>query len=108
MWAMRVMAALALAGCATTEGFERKLQSWVGQSSQALYQSWGIPGRTFQMPDGSTAAEYLYVGGTFVTVIPVGQYAFAQANTTWCKTTFFINQEGWVGSWRWEGNACRG
>jgi hypothetical protein len=45
-------AVLLLTACASTRGYERALDSWVGSDINQLIESWGPPTQTYPMPDG--------------------------------------------------------
>jgi len=92
-----------LLGCATTRGYEKILQSWIGHDVNELIQSWGPPANVYKLPNGSTMYTWWFDGGTVA--MPIGNMAYAVKR--YCKTTFVVNQQGIIKSWRWEGNACR-
>ena len=125
-----VMAVLA-SGCATTAKYEAKLNSWVGQSEDALIASWGVPDKQYRMGDGKKAIAYLrkdtlQTGGYTYTEPQttyhsgtVGDQAYSGTSTTYvektepvhkyklfCKTSFIIDNSGRVVSWHHEGNNC--
>src|SRR5579859_4206971 len=116
---MKIKAALLcllLAGCATTEKYEAKLNSWVGADMNALVNSWGYPSSSFSAPDGNTV--YVYDSrGSYTT--PTSYQTTYQANTLtggvdattvqrggqtfnyWCTTYFEVDAEKKIVSWRW-------
>ena len=50
---MRIfMFVLLLTGCATTAGYEKILNSWVGDNADHLVSSWGPPASSYQLTDG--------------------------------------------------------
>ena len=68
----------AVAGCATTAGYENVLSSWVGQSADRLMSSWGAPANTTQLSDGGKVLEYsnqrnVEIGG-YTTTVPQTTY----------------------------------
>lgn len=118
----------ALAGCATTENYEKILQTWVGEHVDALVASWGPPDSSFDLASGGKVITYeetrnVYIPGsshsipiTHVSRNPDGSIV---TSTTYlqhhtpdqnyqksCKTSFTINGDGVVMEWNWEGNDC--
>lgn len=120
-----------MSGCATVAKYEAKLNTWVGASEDALISAWGVPDKVYQMRDGKKAIEFrrketvqtggytyttpqtTYESGTIgdksysgtsttyvVTTEPVRKYR------TYCKTSFIIDANAKVISWRHEGNDC--
>jgi len=47
-----------LAGCATTAGYEALLQTWVGDSTDHLVSSWGVPQQEYRQNGGGTVLQY--------------------------------------------------
>lgn len=92
-----------LAGCATTAGYERSLEGWVGKSIDDVVAAWGAPANTQPLPSGSVAYQWRWTGETRL----VDGLSGATAVTAWCNTTFLADREGVVRRWQWEGNSCR-
>jgi hypothetical protein len=120
-----------LSGCATTAKYEAKLNNWIGASEDSLVAAWGVPNKTYNLPDGKKAIEYVHKE-----TIQSGGYSYATPQTTYqsgtignkpysgtstsyviettpvqnyklsCKTSFIINNSGKVESWHHEGNDC--
>lgn len=90
-------------GCATTAGYEKVLQTWKGHDVNELIQKWGPPSDVFKLPNNSVMYTWLYDGGAVA--IPIGKIAYAMRR--YCKTTFTVDEQGIIQTWRWEGNACR-
>lgn len=122
---------LGLYGCATTAKYEAKLDSWVGASENSLIASWGVPDKTYDMRDGKKAVEYVHKntvrspGYTYTTPRTVyqtgtiGDKPYSGTSTVYvtetvppqkyklsCKTSFVIDSNGKIESWRYEGNNC--
>src|SRR5712691_308998 len=115
-----LLIAVLVAGCATTENYEKMLASWIGASEDQLVSVWGPPDRVYN----TDSSKYLtfarsaqgYVPGTAPSYQSqiIGNQVFTQqvggspgfAFTRQCITTFTITNER-VSSWRWEGNACK-
>lgn len=49
---------LALSACATTSGYEAVLQTWVGDSSDHLISSWGVPQQQYHLASGGAVLQY--------------------------------------------------
>ncbi len=115
------MLAATMIGCATQEGYEKILSSYVGSSEASLLAQWGPPDQAYSS-DAST--KYLtysksqsgYVPGVpptyqtscsfgFCTTVPIGGSS-GYSYTDTCKTSFKI-VGGTITSWRYQGNACR-
>ena len=122
---------LGLCGCATTAKYEAKLNNWIGASEDSLVASWGVPNKTYKMPDGKKAMEYVHKetvqSGGYTYATPqttyrsgtIGNKSYSGTSTTYvtqaepiqkyklsCKTSFMINSSGKVESWHHEGNDC--
>jgi predicted small secreted protein len=110
---------LILSGCATTQGYEQKVNSWMGLSESQLIRSWGVPQQTFTS-EGSRYFVYnssrnVYLPGTTPTYTAniVGNIAYinsyggsAPQNLNFsCSTTFQLKNHKVV-SWRFKGNDC--
>jgi len=94
---------LFLAGCSTTRGYERVLNSWMGSNVNSLIQSWGPPSGVYNLPNGD--AMYTWFDSYGAMAMPIGNMAYAVNRS--CKTTFTADSNGRIISWRYEGNACR-
>ena len=126
-----LMLCLGMFGCASTAKYEAKLNNWIGVSEDSLVASWGVPNKTYNMPDGKKAMEYVHketvqTGGyTYTTPEStyqsgtIGNKPYSGTSTTnvtetvpvqnyklSCKTTFIINNSGKVESWSHDGNNC--
>ena len=118
-------------GCATTAKYEAKLRTWVGHSEDSLIASWGAPQSVYTMASGKRVIEYAQG-----TTVPIGGYTYTKPQTTyhsgmvggslysgtstqyvteqtptynmqvWCKTSFIMDSNGTIESWRWSGNNC--
>lgn len=83
------------------EQYQRVLDSYVGHSSEQLISSWGIPTNEYSF-SGKKLIEYSKNGGAVA--IPVGSMAYASSLS--CKTTFTVDENGVILSYKWEGNWC--
>ena len=117
---MLAVLALSTAACVSTEEYEKKLTSWVGQSEMSLISSWGPPTRAYEtggtkfltwsssgsmtLP-GQQPTYYTNVIGNTAYTTAVGGSSPTTINLN-CETTFTI-AGGIVQSWRWQGNNCR-
>jgi len=123
--------AILLSGCATTAKYEALLNTWTGCSEESLIASWGTPQNEYHMSNGKKVIEYARGAN-----VPIGGYSYTEPQTTyhqgwignrgyggtsttyvtkttpvynipvWCKTSFIIDSNGRIESWRWEGNNC--
>lgn len=99
---------LSLAGCATTAGYEKILQSWVGADADRLVASWGAPAQTYSMSNGKLLTFVSDQGASgFTQYNPYLNMSQTSVQSNYCKTTFEIDSLNTVKSWRWEGNTCR-
>ena len=126
---------LILAGCQSTENYEKILDTWVGSHVDSLVLSWGPPQGSFKLSNGKTVLEYgdartVQMGGYTVTTPkttyqsgtvygPGGYGTYSGTSTTyvteqtptynlnlWCKTRFIAGSNGIIETWSWEGNDC--
>jgi hypothetical protein len=49
---------MSIGGCATTDGYEAILNSWVGDTSDHLVSVWGVPSREYDLGNGGKTLEY--------------------------------------------------
>ena len=128
--AYSLLIALALAGCATTAGYEQILKSYMGVHVDYLVSRLGPPDNSYTLSDGGQVLEYFrssivpisytvpnttYHTGTVAG--PGGVAAYQGTSTNYvtqtttlnvsCRTTFTTNSDGRVISWKWQGNGCR-
>jgi hypothetical protein len=109
-----------LAACATTEGFEKILDSWVGAQEIDLVRSWGPPVRSYEAGGRKFIAyeshhnEYVPgVAPTYKTTVignsvrtkPVGGSPAMNIAKS-CTTTFELEGSKVV-SWTHKGNDCK-
>jgi hypothetical protein len=71
MRVLPVLAALALAACATPAGFDARMQSLVGTTEGDLVQQIGIPDGDFTTPDGRRFLQYERLGTAAPSAAPV-------------------------------------
>lgn len=106
-----VIASMLLAGlgCATTGGFKRQMDTWLGGDVNHAMTQWGPPSSSFSMPNGNSQYTWLYVGNTVVTT-SYNQYLNmiqTGAVTYWCQVTLTAERTGRIAAWNARGNACR-
>ena len=109
-----------ISGCATTAGYKKVVNSWVGHSELELIRSWGAPQQTYES-GGSKFLVYnssrnVYLPGTAptytTTVIGNTAYTNSSGGTSAqnlhfsCQTTFEVRNEKII-SWRFRGNDCK-
>jgi len=93
-----LIAAVALSGCATTSGYEKKLALFNGISESDLIMLLGTPHQVYETGD-----RKFLTYSRFVTV-PAAQGSIE--NTKSCQTTFEVEKGIVIGS-TWKGNACK-
>jgi hypothetical protein len=71
MRALPLLAALALAACATGAGFDARMQSLVGVTEGDLVQRIGIPDGDFATPEGRRFLQYERLGTAAPSAAPV-------------------------------------
>lgn len=114
-----IVGAIALSACATTAGYEKVLNSWVGSQELDLVRSWGPPAQAYEA-GGSKFLLYssqrnVYIPGVAPTlrtsVIGTTAYTTAVGGSPAsniskaCVTTFeLVNSR--VASWSYKGNDC--
>ncbi len=112
-------AAMALAGCQTTENYQFTLDTFAGATELALIQQWGPPLRVFESgghrflvyyeqqtvtnPGTAATTTTTVNGNTVVTTTTAGT---APTTTTYTCTTTFELDRGLVIRSRFEGNNC--
>ena len=133
MQALVIIAALTLLfGCATTEKYERKLSSMVGQTEAQLLSGWGEPQKIKELANGDRLLSYRQThteqtGGMllnqssnyntgritsdFRSATTNSPRSFAMPTTptkdiTLSCTTHFTIHQGVVQAFHWEGDDC--
>lgn len=117
---LAIFAVFALSGCATTAGYEKVLNSWVGAQEIDLVRSWGPPvqvyeaaGRKFTvysakrnvyLPGTSPTYQTNVIGNTAYTTAVGGSPAMNIGMS--CMTTFELEGSRVV-SWTYKGNDCK-
>ena len=117
---LAIFAVFALSGCATTAGYEKVLNSWVGAQEIDLVRSWGPPvqvyeagGRKFTvysakrnvyLPGTSPTYQTNVIGNTAYTTAVGGSPAMNLGMS--CMTTFELEGSRVV-SWTYKGNDCK-
>jgi hypothetical protein len=109
-----------LIGCATTENYEKILQSTIGKSEKALVGAWGIPQGSYEnegvryltysrsesgvIPGQPARANTVMIGGKSYTNTVGGAPAIGYTNA--CTTIFRIENKVVV-SYEFKGNDCK-
>ena len=113
-------ATVLLSACATTAGYEKLLNSWVGVQEVDLVRSWGPPmqayeagGRKFILYSSQRNVFIPGVAPTYQTRV-VGNTAYTSAvggspamNVGMACVTTFELENSRVVSWSWKGNDCK-
>ncbi len=97
-----------VAGCATTRGYEARLEKWVGRSSATLVAKWGEPAQTIPLENGRRILEYRRTDeehGLADTPRQVAAEARG-APPVGCRTQFLVAADGRVERWKWVGDHC--
>lgn len=111
---------LVVASCATTAGYEKILDRWIGSDEISLVRSWGAPSRTYEtggsrflgyvtqhdiyLPGTPATYTTTVVGTTAITTPVMGTPGYSM--TTSCNTTFEI-VGGKVARWSHQGSDCK-
>ena len=118
---MLILLGLILLSACTTEqnSYQQQLQSWVGMSQEALYDSWGEPNNIIHPTPDSTVVTYIkyydspidgntepYADEIAYSAISTDNYGLPpQSETYYCQTSFIIeNYE--VISYSFNGDDC--
>lgn len=92
----------ALSGCYARSHFESNLTSWDGRTAGELFEAWGSPTSTFDLPDGGKM--YTWANDNGGQAMSIGQSIYAVK--VGCRITFTIGASGRVEAWRYQGNNC--
>lgn len=92
--------AILLAGCSTVANYQANLQTWVGQSEQALEAGWGAPS-AIVISGPSRYLTYARNDGVYVQ----GGYWGRTVTPLYCSTVFTI-QNNVVVQAQFQGNEC--
>ena len=117
---MLLAAFMALSACATTAGYEKILNSWVGTQEVDLVRSWGPPVQSYEaggrkfisyssrrnvyIPGTAPTYQTNVIGNTAYTTAVGGSQAMNVGMS--CSTTFELEGSRVV-SWSYKGNDCR-
>lgn len=111
--------ALTIAGCATSENYGKRLDTWVGSKESSLVATWGTPD-SFYEADGIRYLTYSSNNSGYVAGIPprtTTTYINGKAYTNTvggtqgymhnksCSTTFTVTN-GVITNWKFKGNDC--
>ncbi|MBN9132449.1 MAG: lipoprotein [Nitrosospira multiformis] len=94
-----LIAAVALSGCATKGGYEKKLIRYNGLSERDLIILLGTPQQVYE----EGGKKFL----TYSRIVTVPAEQGSIGNTRSCETTFEVEKGIVIGS-TWKGNACKG
>lgn len=128
-----IVAAVALAACATRQNYEQSLNGWIGHKTDELAASWGPPSSTQNLSDGGRLVTYdsqrsrsiptgaltepttTYIKGTPVEGGRGSTYGSSTGYVIYtpparvvmeCVTKFTTDGSGKIVSWSAEGNDC--
>ncbi|QWE09085.1 hypothetical protein [Polynucleobacter ibericus] len=95
-----VVVGIFLAGCSTVANYQADLQTWVGQSEQALEAGWGVP-VSIVISGPTRYLTYARNDGVYVQ----GGYWGRTVTPLYCSTVFSI-QNNIVVRAQFQGNEC--
>lgn len=90
------MVVLLLAGCASTAKYEKILDSWVGNSEDALIEAWGPPDRVYEINTSKKVITYIRSFD-----MKVGGYSYTEPVTSYTNGT--VNSYGSYGGQNYTG-----
>ncbi len=102
-------------GCATTEGYRKECEFWIGKSFDRLIDSWGYPRRSYQLPNGNTVYIYeeysespRFIESTYTIVGNriYGRTKEPVVRKVWCITYFEVDDQNIIIQYGFEGNNC--
>lgn len=118
--AILLLLGMTLAACATTAGYEKVLNSWIGADEISLVRAWGAPSRSYEtagskflgyttqhdifLPGTPMTYTTTMVGVTTITTPVAGTPGYAMTSS--CLTTFEI-VDGKVVRWSHQGSDCK-
>ena len=85
-----------ISGCATSEKYNQKLNTWLESPKDDLIMSWGIPDDSYTLDNGKELITYKRSNTSYYNGTSYHYY---------CNTTFTIENSNIV-DWKWEGNNC--
>lgn len=103
-----IVVSLLVASCATTEGYKKIVQSWVGSNVNQLINSWGPPTSEYKMPNGHTVYTWFREGQRQVNT-GYNRYTNqiqTSSSSLHCETSFTADQTGRIYTWQFKGNNC--
>lgn len=108
-----IIGLLLLGGCATTEGYNRRINSWIGIDVSQLLEKWGPPTSEYDLPNGNRIYTWRKGGEGLGYIIPVGGMLVAAREDKTCTTHFEVNKYSIdkeyirvMRAWA-EGNGCK-
>ena len=115
-----ILISLLVASCATTEAYEKILNSWIGAEEIRLVRGWGPPLQTYETGGvrflSYTSRRNVYISGTAPTysTTVIGNTAYTTAaggspgyvSTRTCVTVFEV-VNGRIARWSHKGNDCK-
>lgn len=116
---LAIVLAAFISSCATTEGYEKILNSWVGSNINDYIKANGYPDNSFTAPNGNKVYAYNASGSvtlptqTHSTYNVYGNSVYGNTYTTGgqtinlsCQTYFEVNKNNIITTWQWKGNHC--
>jgi len=101
---------LFLSGCATTTGYQQRMQTWIGASDIKLIREIGAPDSTYTS-GSSKFLEYVYSRTTSIdyttNYYSNSSHTYSTGGITYsCKTTYEVIS-GIITNVQWSGNNCK-
>ncbi len=89
---------LILSGCATatSEGYTKIVDSWMGASEAKIVSAWGVPDSVYQLNETDKVFTY---EESSQAILSEGVVTFS------CKT-YFTLRNGVIVDWKFKGNKC--
>lgn len=87
---------LILSGCATTAGYQKIVDSWMGAEENKLIESWGVPDNVYQLNETDKVFTYK----------ESSQAILSGSVVTYSCETYFTVRDGVVVDWKFKGNKC--
>lgn len=103
-----VIVSFVVTSCATTEGYKKIVQSWVGSNVNQLINQWGPPTGEYKMPNGHIVYTWIREGQRQVNTGYNRYTNQIQTSTSslHCETSFTADASGKIYTWQFKGNNC--
>ena len=85
-----------LSGCATTAGYQKIVDSWMGAKESKIIEAWGVPDNVYQLNETDKVFTY---NDSSQGIISGNVVTFS------CRTDFTV-RNGVIVDWKFKGNKC--